>query len=277
MTIYLLSLSISICEAHSLCEALSLSPFISICEAHSLCEALSLSPFISICEAHSLCEALSLSPFISICEAHSLCEALSLSPFISISLFLYFSISLFFSHLKIFLSNSVASVPESPFTILLAGSLFRTSSGRTADRMNGAFNWFLSTSRSGAGRWSPAWGWSTVVHVWFCGVQKRSHDRENPFGRKFLNSPLDTQASFFFYWQYEAWSEWPLLPRPLILLPEAFWSAGECQFADNVPLTLLFFCLFDPSSIVSCYSHQIQPFYFLPPPPPAPLLLFHLL
>ena len=33
-----------------------------------------------------------------------------------------------------------------------AGSLFRTSSGRTADRMNGAFNWFLSTSRSGAGR-----------------------------------------------------------------------------------------------------------------------------
>ena len=122
MTIYLLSLSISICEAHSLCEALSLSPFISICEAHSLCEALSLSPFISICEAHSLCEALSLSPFISICEAHSLCEALSLSPFISISLFLYFSISRFFSHLKIFLSNSVASVPERPFTILLTAS-----------------------------------------------------------------------------------------------------------------------------------------------------------
>ena len=57
-----------------------------------------LSISISICEAHSLCEALSLSPFISICEAHSLCEALSLSPFISISLFLYFSISLFFSH-----------------------------------------------------------------------------------------------------------------------------------------------------------------------------------
>ena len=33
-----------------------------------------------------------------------------------------------------------------------AGSLFQTSSRRTADRMNGAFNWFLSTSRSGAGR-----------------------------------------------------------------------------------------------------------------------------
>ena len=33
-----------------------------------------------------------------------------------------------------------------------AGALFRTSSGRTADRMNSAFNWFLSTSRSGARR-----------------------------------------------------------------------------------------------------------------------------
>ena len=31
------------------------------------------------------------------------------------------------------------------------------------------------------------------------GVQKRSHDREDPFGRKFLNSLLDTQASFFFF------------------------------------------------------------------------------
>ena len=26
----------------------------------------------------------------------------------------------------------------------------------------------------------------------------RSHDREDPFGRKFLNSLLNTQASFFF-------------------------------------------------------------------------------
>ena len=48
------------------------------------------------------------------------------------------------------------------------------------------------------------------VRILWCtcdfGVQKRSHDREDPFGRKFLNSLLDTQTSFFFffYWQYEA-------------------------------------------------------------------------
>ena len=83
---------------------------------------------------------------------------------------------------------------------------------------------------------------------------------------------------FFFYWQYEAWSEWPLLPRPLILLPEAFWSEKSVCRQFNVLPHAAFLLLF-PSSIVSCYSLQIQPFYSLPPPPPprptSPISLIH--
>ena len=106
---------------------ISLSPFISIylCEAHSLCEALSLSISIYLCEAHSLCEALSLSPFISLSISIYLSLYLHLSLSLSLSISISFSISLFlyFSHLKIFLSNSVASVPERSITILLSANL----------------------------------------------------------------------------------------------------------------------------------------------------------
>ena len=85
MTIYLLSISISICEAHSLCEALSLS----------------LSISISICEAHSLCEALSLSIsiylYLYLRSSLSLRGSLSLSLANSIYLYLYLSLSIYLS------------------------------------------------------------------------------------------------------------------------------------------------------------------------------------
>ena len=153
-----------------------------------------------------------------------------------------------------------------------AGSLFRASSGRTADRMNGTFNWFLSTSRSGAGRWSPAWGWSTVVHVWFCGVQKRSHDREDPFGRKFLNSLLDTQASLFFLlaiWGLIWMTRASQTIDNLILLPEAFWSDDDenVSLQTMYSLTLLFFCFFH-HQLCPAIHFKFNHFILYPPPPP---------
>ena len=135
---------------------------------------------------------------------------------------------------------------------------------------------FLSTSRSGAGRWSPAWGWSTVVHVRFFGVQKRPHDREDPFGRKFLNSLLDTQTSFFFL--LAIWGLiWMTLASQTIDI--ATWSIleWECQFADNVLPHAAFLLLYSIIKCVLLFTSNSTILFSNPPPLPAPLLQFHLL
>ena len=106
MTIYLLSISISICEAHPLCEALSLSPFISICEAHSLCEALSLS--LSLSAKLTLSARLSLYLHLSLSAKLTLSARLSL--YLHLSLSLYFSISLFLFFFSHTLKSSLVTV-----------------------------------------------------------------------------------------------------------------------------------------------------------------------
>ena len=132
-----LSLSFSLCEAHSLCEALSLSLsfsisislFLSLRSSLSLRGSISISIFLYLYLSLSLSAKLTLSGRLYLYLYLSLSLSLSLSIYLYLYLFLSFSISLFlyFSHLKIFLSNSVASVSESSFPILLLSGRQRSS------------------------------------------------------------------------------------------------------------------------------------------------------
>ena len=144
--------------------------------------------------------------------------------------------------------------------------------GETADQMNGAFNWFLSTSRSVLGQdgdHRPEAGvlWCTCDFV----VSKKGLMIERiPSDVNFWTLYLIPKLLFFFffYWQYEAWSEWPLLPRPLILLPEAFWSENA-SLQTMYSLTLLFFCFFH-HQLCPAIPFKFNHFILYPPPPPRP-------
>ena len=150
-----------------------------------------------------------------------------------------------------------------------------------ADRMNGAFNWFVCAlqglGQDGDHRAEAGVLWCTGDFV----VSKKGLMIERiPSDVNFWTLYLIPKLHFFFL--LAIWGLiWMTLASQTIDI--ATWSIleWECQFADNVLPHAAFLLLF-PSSNVCCYSLQIQPFYSLPPPPPppplpAPLLQFHLL